>query len=114
MHRARQAAEAAGRDPDDLLMSTVLSVVGVDNQAELDDVIAERAHQRGIEPDEEKQRILELDIPVGTWDRVYEALHTWQQVGFERIYVPMWISPWDKERAEATMRGLAEFQPAKQ
>jgi alkanesulfonate monooxygenase SsuD/methylene tetrahydromethanopterin reductase-like flavin-dependent oxidoreductase (luciferase family) len=109
MQRARQAAEAAGRDPDSMLISTVLDVVGVDNQAELVDLIAQRAHERGIEPHEEKQRINDLDIPIGTWDQVYETLHTWQQVGFQRIYLPMWIEPWDKQRAEATFKGLANY-----
>ena len=109
MERARLAAEAADRDPDSLLISTVLNVVGVDNQAELEDVIAERAHQRGVEPGEEKQRIIDLDIPIGTWDQVYETLHTWQQVGFQRIYLPMWIKPWDRHRAEATFKGLAGY-----
>ncbi len=109
MQRARQAAEAAGRDPDSMLISTVLNVVGVDNQAELEDLIAQRAHQRGIEPHEEKQRINDLDIPIGTWDQVYETLHTWQQVGFQRIYLPMWIKPWDKQQAEAIFKGLANY-----
>ena len=109
IERARQAAEAAGRDPDSLLISTVLNIVGVDNQAELEEVIAERAHQRGVEPDEEKQRIIDLDIPIGTWDQVYETLHTRQQVGFQRIYLPMWIKPWNSQQAEATFKGLAKY-----
>lgn len=109
IERARKASETAGRDPDSLLISTVLNVVGVDNQAELEDVIAQRAHQRGIEPHEEKQRIIDLDIPVGTWDQVYDTLNTWQQVGFQRIYLPMWIAPWNSHRAEATFKGLANY-----
>lgn len=107
--RAREAAEAAGRDPDDVSISTVLTIVGVDTQAELDDVIAERARARGIEPDEARQRIRDHDIPIGTWDQVYEALETWRRVGFQRIYMPMWTQAWDAERAEATFRGLASY-----
>lgn len=109
IERARKASEVANRDPDSLLISTVLNVVGVDNQAELEDVIAQRAHQRGVEPNEEKQRIIDLDIPIGTWDQVYETLDTWQQVGFQRIYLPMWIKPWNSHRAEATFKGLANY-----
>ena len=109
IRRAHQAAEAAGRDPASLLISTVVTIIGVDNRAELDDLVAERAHRRGIEPDEAKQRIIDFDIPIGTWDQVYDTLHTWQQVGFQRIYLPMWTSPWDRERAEATFKGLARY-----
>jgi alkanesulfonate monooxygenase SsuD/methylene tetrahydromethanopterin reductase-like flavin-dependent oxidoreductase (luciferase family) len=109
IQRARQAAEAAGRDPDDLLVSTVVTIVGVDTQAELDDVITERARRRGMEPDELRQRIVDLDIPIGTWDQVYETLHTWQEVGFQRIYLPMWVEAWDGERAESTFEGVAGY-----
>ena len=109
IQRAREAAEAAGRDPDNLLISTVINIIGVDTQAELDDVIAQRADERGVEPEEVKQRIIDLDIPVGTWDQVYETLHTWEQVGFQRIYLPMWISKWNRQQAEATFKGLAGY-----
>lgn len=109
VERARLAAEKAGRDPDGLLISTQLSVVGVDTQAELEEVIAKRASQRGVEPEQVKQRIKDLDIPVGTWDQVYETLHTWEEVGFQRIYLPMWIKPWDRQQAAATFKGLADF-----
>ena len=109
IERARQAAEAADRDPDSLLISTVLNIVGFDSRAELEDVIAERARHRGIESGEEKQRIIDLHIPIGTWDQVYDTLHTWQQVGFQRIYLPMWIKPWDRQQAEATFKGLAGY-----
>ena len=107
--RAREAAELAGRDPDSLLISTVLNVVGVDNEAELESVISERADKRGITPEQEKRRIAEFNIPVGTWDQVYETLHTWEEVGFQRIYLPKWIEPWDSQKAEATFKGLAAY-----
>ncbi|MGB7860884.1 MAG: LLM class flavin-dependent oxidoreductase, partial [Acidimicrobiia bacterium] len=110
INRAREAAERAGRDPASLLISTVLNVVGVDTEAELEAVIARRADERGISSEEEKKRIAELDIPVGTWDQVYETLHSWEQVGFQRIYLPKWIEPWDSEQAEATFKGLAAYR----
>jgi alkanesulfonate monooxygenase SsuD/methylene tetrahydromethanopterin reductase-like flavin-dependent oxidoreductase (luciferase family) len=109
VERARRAAETAGRDPDSLLISTVLNVAGVDNQADLTDVIARRAISRRISPEEEKQRIIDRDIPVGTWDQVYDTLDTWKQVGFQRIYLPMWAEPWDSQRAEATFKGLSRY-----
>lgn len=109
IERARRAVEVAGRDADSLLISTQLSVVGVDTQAELEEVIAERASQRGVEPEEIKERIKDLDLPVGTWDQVYETLRTWRQVGFQRIYLPMWIKPWDRQEAEATFKGLSGY-----
>ena len=110
IERARNAASNAGRDPDSLLVSTQLSVVGVDNRAELRELIAERASQRGVEPEEIEQRIKDLDIPVGTWDQVYETLHTWEDAGFQRIYLPMWIKPWEREQAEVTFKGLNNYR----
>lgn len=38
IERARQAAEIAGREPDNLLISTVANIIGVDTHAELEDV----------------------------------------------------------------------------
>ena len=109
IERARTAAEKANRDPDSLLISTQLSVVGVDNEADLEELVAERAAQRGVEPEELRQRIRDFDLPVGTWEQVYETLHTWEKVGFQRIYLPLWTNPWDKQKAEATFKGLANY-----
>jgi alkanesulfonate monooxygenase SsuD/methylene tetrahydromethanopterin reductase-like flavin-dependent oxidoreductase (luciferase family) len=109
IERARRAAELAGRDPDNLLISTVVNIIGVDTLAELDDVIEERARERGIEPDEARQQIIDFNLPIGTWDQVYETLHKWQDVGFQRIYLPMWTKPWDRQRAEATFKGLSRY-----
>ncbi len=109
IERARRAAELAGRDPDSLLISTVVSIIGVDTQTELDDVIAERARERGIDPEEAKQQITDFNIPIGTWDQVYETLHDWEDVGFQRIYLPMWSKPWDRQRTEATFKGLSRY-----
>jgi len=87
----------------------VVPIIGVDTQAELDDVIAERARERGIEPEEAKQQITDFNMPIGTWDQVYETLHEWQDIGFQRIYLPMWAKPWDRQRAEATFKGLSRY-----
>jgi alkanesulfonate monooxygenase SsuD/methylene tetrahydromethanopterin reductase-like flavin-dependent oxidoreductase (luciferase family) len=110
IERARRAAEKVGRDPDNLLISTVVTIIGVDTQAELEDVIAERARERGIEPEEAKQQIIDFNMPIGTWDHVYETLHDWQDVGFQRIYLPVWGKPWDRQRAEATFKGLSRYK----
>jgi alkanesulfonate monooxygenase SsuD/methylene tetrahydromethanopterin reductase-like flavin-dependent oxidoreductase (luciferase family) len=110
IERARHAAEAAGRDPDSLLVSTVMMVNGFDTQAEADDAVRQRAADRGVEPEELEQRIKDRSIPFGTWDQVYETLHYWETVGFERIYLPMWTEPWDKHNAQAKFEGLARYQ----
>ena len=33
-----------------------------------------------------------------------------QDVGFQRIYLPMWTKPWDRQRAEATFKGLSRYK----
>ena len=38
-----------------------------------------------------------------------DTLDTWKQVGFQRIYLPMWAEPWDSQRAEATFKALADY-----
>jgi len=109
IERARRAAESAGRDPDALVISTQIHVIGVDTEAELNDIIRERASARGMEPDQLRQRISDFDLPIGTWDQVYETVHFWEEVGFDRIYLPMWSQPWDKHQAKATFDGLAKY-----
>jgi len=109
IQRAREAAEKAGRDPDSILISTQLTIVGVDTEAEVADVVAEIAQEWGMEPDELRRRISEVHLPIGTWDQVYEALDVWRGIGFQRIYMPMWARPWDPQRAAATFRSLARF-----
>jgi alkanesulfonate monooxygenase SsuD/methylene tetrahydromethanopterin reductase-like flavin-dependent oxidoreductase (luciferase family) len=110
IERARQAAEDGGRDPSALVISTQMTVTGVDTHAELDGVIRQRAAERDMEPDELRQRIRDLDIPFGTWDQVYETLHFWEGVGFDRIYLPLWVEPWDKDQTQATFDGLNRYR----
>jgi alkanesulfonate monooxygenase SsuD/methylene tetrahydromethanopterin reductase-like flavin-dependent oxidoreductase (luciferase family) len=109
IQRAREAADRAGRDPDSILISTQLSIFGVDTEGEVEGVVEEIAQEWGMESEELRQRISDVPLPIGTWDQVYDALSVWREVGFQRIYMPMWARPWDPQRAEATFRALAAF-----
>jgi hypothetical protein len=71
---------------------------------------AQLARERGIDPEEAKQQIIEFNMPIGTWDQVYERLHDWQGLGFQRIYLPVWGEPWGRQRAEATFKGLSQYK----
>lgn len=47
-------------------------------------------------------------IPIGTWDQVYEKLHTWQQVGFQRN------RPTDVDQAPGQATSRSHIQGARQ
>lgn len=91
------------------MISTQIHVIGVGYETELDDIIRERASARGMEPNQLRQRISDFGLPIGTWDQVYETLHFWEEVGFDRIYLPMWSQPWDEHQAKATFDALAKY-----
>ncbi len=107
IQRAKEAAEQAGRDPDDLMVSMQMRVTGVDTQAELDDAIDQRAAEMGMEPDEARHLIRDLHLAFGTWDQVFEALHYWEELGIDRIHVLLWGKDWNKDEVRATFQKLS-------
>ncbi len=103
---AREAARKANRDPDELLISTQLTMAGGDNAAEVEDAIGFLAAETGATRDEIVASIAEFDLPIGTWDQVGSALERWESRGVSRVYRKYWEIPWDREEAYRFFRGI--------
>lgn len=86
IEKAKAAAEAAGRDPDALLVSTACPlVVGVD-EADLDRRISQIASTRGADPERIRTRWPQAGIPVGVVDDFQLGLEALAAEGIERVY----------------------------
>ena len=96
IERARAAAVAAGRDPEELFISTAFPLVVGADSSEADDRIAEVARLRDADPADIKNRWSELGIPVGTADEVRSHLDELATVGVRRVYFQMAFEPLDR------------------
>jgi alkanesulfonate monooxygenase SsuD/methylene tetrahydromethanopterin reductase-like flavin-dependent oxidoreductase (luciferase family) len=94
---ARSEAEAAGRDPDALMISTAgPSLIGTD-QADYRRRLEELAAEDGRDPDEIEARFEERNTPYGSADRVRERLAAMEAIGVTRFYLQtMWSDDLDR------------------
>lgn len=96
--RAREAAEAAGRDPDALLISMMGGgVVGAD-QASFRRALerAAAAHPFGRTPEQIEERLREVGAPVGTAAEAAEAVGRLTEAGVQRYYLQV-LGPVDTD-----------------
>lgn len=82
----RRAAEAAGRDPDRVLISTCLPMIGGADEAEIDEFLADWGKPRGRTPAELRERF-EGRLPIQTWDAWAGQLAEFERLGIERTYL---------------------------
>ncbi len=82
---ARAAAEAAGRNFDDVLISTSLPALGVDSMDEVDEVLDEYAAVRGG-GEATKERLRPY---VKTWKEQAETVEQLEAAGIQRVYIQM-------------------------
>lgn len=82
---ARAAAEAAGRDFDDVLISTSLPALGVDHESEIEDVLDQFIAIRGG-GDAAKERLRPY---VKTWAEQAETVEQLEAAGIARVYIQM-------------------------
>ncbi len=83
----RAAAGAAGRDPDDILVSVVTqSYVGYDD-AEYREVLSAAAASRDVTPEEFEQRLASRRMLHGTPEKLQETIADLEDQGVGRIYV---------------------------
>lgn len=87
----REAAEAAGRDPSAILVSTCVPLVGGDSEEELVAHAREIAGRRaGVEPEDALERWrAHPGIRVGSWEEHREFLGTLADHGMERAYLQL-------------------------
>ncbi len=86
----RRAAEQAGRDPDRILISTCLPVLGGDSDAELLEAATAMAGRRGVDPTALLERFKSAPgIHVGPWRQHREWLERIEEAGIERTYLQL-------------------------
>ncbi len=87
IQRARSAAEEAGRDPEQLLISSAGAVLVGRDDADYQDRLGALATSVGGSVDELEEHFVPRNTPRGSADQVKEILATMEGVGVERFYV---------------------------
>ncbi|RPI22507.1 MAG: LLM class flavin-dependent oxidoreductase [Actinobacteria bacterium] len=85
--RAQAAAAEAGRDPDDLFLSSSGQVVGADTEDELEEILEQRAHASGMSREELSAFIARRNSPIATWERLREQMAALEAAGISRFYL---------------------------
>lgn len=83
----RSAAESAGRNPDDILVSFAGPGLVYESEATHDAAMAEKAEGRGIALDEYLELLDQRNVPHGTPETVRAALDDYASWGIGRYYV---------------------------
>lgn len=83
----RAAAEAAGRDPGNIVTSVMGSVLVAPDEASYRDYLDQAARDRDTTAAELEERFTSANMPIGPPDRAREVLAGWEAAGVERFYV---------------------------
>lgn len=87
VERARDAARAAGRDPDALLISTAFPGIAGGTKSEFEDMLTRIAKRRDTAADALLDRMRILGIPHGTVEQVKTGITSLADQGVQRIYL---------------------------
>lgn len=104
LDRAREAAEAAGRDFDQILISSAGQVLAAPSRTQFKERFAARAAEMGMEVEELESHYARRNTPRGTYEEVADQLAVMQALGVERFYFQWWTG-FDREQAS----GLIEY-----
>lgn len=83
---ARAAAQAAGRDPDTLLISSAFPLIVGSSEAEAEERVESVAANRGVDADRIRSRYRELGVPLGSVDHYRSRLDEMAAEGIKRVY----------------------------
>lgn len=84
--RFRTAAVEAGRDPDEILLSSSGQIVARETEAEFEEAMNEQATEDGISRDELDAHYKKRQTPRGTYEQVAETLDGLASHGVQRFY----------------------------
>jgi alkanesulfonate monooxygenase SsuD/methylene tetrahydromethanopterin reductase-like flavin-dependent oxidoreductase (luciferase family) len=87
IERFRAAAIDAGRDPNDILVSSSGQIVAAETEAEFEDLMNSNASEAGISREELEGHYEKRQTPRGTYEQVRETLESFSDLGIERFYV---------------------------
>lgn len=87
---AREAASAAGRDPDALLISSSGVLIAGDTDAEYGERLQRFAETMGSPLEEVEEGLRRRNSPRGTWAEVREILGGMERAGMERFWIQAW------------------------
>ncbi|MDJ0959901.1 MAG: LLM class flavin-dependent oxidoreductase [Acidimicrobiia bacterium] len=103
---ARDAAAAAGRDPDELLISSSGGVLAASTRAEYEDMLAARASEADMTIDELEAYFDHRQTPRGTYEQVAEILADMEAAGMRRFYLQLGAD-FDRPRTAELLDALA-------
>ena len=86
IQRCRDAAVAAGRDPDAILISSAGQVIAKETEEEFDEYLDNVAVERGMTRDELDAYFATRRPPQGTFEQVRNILDDYAEMGMERFY----------------------------
>lgn len=93
--RFRAAAIDAGRDPDDIRLSSSGQVVAAETEAEFEDLMQDRAQAASMTRDELEAYFDARQTPRGTFDQVRSQLDGLTEIGITRFYFQVVFAPGD-------------------
>ncbi len=84
---ARETAEAAGRDPNALMLSSAGPIIGAASQTELDTKLDGLAADAGSSRDDLVEQLEKRGTPVGTYGQLREQFTRLEDLGITRFYI---------------------------
>jgi alkanesulfonate monooxygenase SsuD/methylene tetrahydromethanopterin reductase-like flavin-dependent oxidoreductase (luciferase family) len=85
--RAREAAASAGRNPDDLMLSSIGQVVGGATDSDVEHRLGVFARKSGATRDRYAEGLRRQGSPVGTYDQLRERFAELEGLGITRFYI---------------------------
>ncbi|GMQ86388.1 MAG: LLM class F420-dependent oxidoreductase [Acidimicrobiia bacterium] len=102
--RCRAAAQRAGRDPDDLLLSSAGLVVAAATEQGLEETLDRRAGEAGMSREQLSEHFARRNTPVGTYDALRAQFADMSKLGITRFYLQ---GGFDPEETGALIDALA-------
>lgn len=95
IERFRAAAMEAGRDPDEIRLSTSGQVAAAETETEFEELMNEYAAEMGIDRDELDAQYDKRQTPRGTYEQVNERFEGFRALGISRFYFQGIFTPID-------------------
>lgn len=108
LHVMRGAASDAGRDPDEILVSMVSSVVTAADRSGIEALIVEKAAARDMSVDEYRELLASRGLPHGTIDEVAQQFADVAKAGVGRFYIQIFdeVSAVDRDQVGLALSAL--------